>query len=47
MQLFLLYIIFCFVAGLFLWHRKPARRFLLLLALSFLLSVAYIYFRQM
>jgi hypothetical protein len=46
MNLFLLYLVFCFVAGLFLWHRKPWRRILLLLALSFLISVAYIYFRK-
>lgn len=46
MNLFLLYIVICFVTGLFLWHRKPSRRILFLLALSFLLSVAYIYFRK-
>lgn len=47
MQVFLFYLIVCFIGGSVLWKRKPAWRIYLLLAMVAFLCIAYRYLDQL
>jgi len=47
MQLFLLYLVFCFLGGMILWKYGVSRRIMLLLGISAMLAFAYFYLNQL